>query len=135
MLGVACGGGLKLLSVGYRIWFSDTATALTARRVRHGVESLPARSSPHLYGVLVLRCLFNSSVNHPSPLPFPLLHGRRAPGLSGLHLSLPGPPCSAQKDTLRPVRKMPVATAGFHPLAPSATSSRRPSRQWACPRQ
>jgi hypothetical protein len=37
MLGVACGGGLKVLSVGYRVRFSDTATALTARRVRHGV--------------------------------------------------------------------------------------------------
>ena len=61
-----------------RIRFSDAVTALTGGCVRHGVRSLPIRQPAALlsYCVLVLRCLFNSSLDPPSPLfPFPLLHG------------------------------------------------------------
>jgi hypothetical protein len=75
MLGVVCGGGLKLLPVNYRIRFSGTVPALTARRVRAMAwEPTPICQPAALLrykGVLVLRRLFNSSLNPPSPPSLP----------------------------------------------------------------
>jgi hypothetical protein len=95
--------------------------------------NLPARGSAHVSRRARPPLPFQHLSESALPLlPFPLLHGRRTSGPGEIHLSLPGP-YSAQKATPRLVRKIPVATASSYPLGPLATSSRRPSRPWACP--
>jgi hypothetical protein len=82
----------------YRIQFSDLVTALTARRVRDGMElpNLPVpgallaiemRSPPAAFSTALLISLSS----------FPLLHGRRVSGIGKLHLSATRAPAPTER--------------------------------------
>jgi hypothetical protein len=78
------------VSVNYAFRFSGPVTALTARRVRYGVGTgphLPTRPSAS-YKDAFVPAAFSTALCIPFSPSF-LLHGRRALGLTELHLSLP----------------------------------------------